>query len=69
LLSLPQQRFEMRQFGVGVDAQDLLGIGHSDMGHRMLLSHCESHDIGEILFTLGVMASDTSQGRKEKRGL
>jgi hypothetical protein len=59
LLSLPQQRFEMSQFGMGVDAQDLLGIGHSDMGHTALLSHCESHDIGEILFPLGIMASDT----------
>jgi hypothetical protein len=66
---LPQQSFEMRQFGVGVDTQDLLGIGHSDMRHTMLLSHCESHDIGEILFPLGVMASDTPQGRKEKGGL
>src|SRR5262245_32151498 len=68
-LSLPQQSFEMRQFGVGIDAQDLLGISHSDMGHTMLLSHCERHDIGEILFPLGVMASDMPQGRKEKGGL
>jgi hypothetical protein len=69
LLALPQQSFEMRQFGVGVDAQDLLGLGHSDMGHTLLLSHCESHDIGEILFSLGVLASNTPQGREEKGGL
>jgi hypothetical protein len=66
---LPQQSFEIRQFGVGVDAQDLLGIGHSDMGHTLLLSHCESHDIGKILFPLGVIASNTLQSRKEKGGL
>ena len=69
LLALPQQSFEMRQFGVRVDAQDLLGISHSDMRHTVLLSYCESHDIREILFPLGVVASDTPQGRKEKRGL
>ena len=66
---MPQQSFEMRQFGVGVDAQDLLGLGHSDMGDTMLLSHCESHDIGEILFPLRIMASDTPQGREEKGSL
>ena len=57
LLALPQQSFEMRQFGVGVDAQDLLGISHSDMRHTALLGHCESHDIREILFPLGILAS------------
>ena len=59
----------MRQFGVGVDAHDLLGLGHSDMRHTLLLSHCEGHDVGEILFSLGIMASDMPQGRKEKGGL
>jgi hypothetical protein len=54
---------------MGVDTQDFLGIGHSDMRYTVLISHCESHDISEILFPLGIMASDTPQGREKKGGL
>jgi len=65
-LLLPQQGFEIRQVGVRIDAQNSLGISHRNMGNMVLFGYCESHHIGEILFSLGVIALHTPQGRKEE---
>jgi hypothetical protein len=66
---LPQQGFEIRQFGVRIDTQNPLGISHRDMGDMVLFGHCKGHHIGEILFSLGVIALHTPQGRKKEGGL
>src|SRR5262245_21438694 len=49
---LLQQGFEICQFGVGVDPQNLLGIGHSDVRHTVLLGHCDRDHIREVLLSL-----------------
>src|SRR2546421_2908644 len=58
VLSLPQQRLEIRQVGVGVDTQDLLSIGYSDMRHTVVLGHCDSDYIREVLLSLGVLTAN-----------
>jgi hypothetical protein len=59
LLPLLQQSFKIHQVGVGVDAQDFLGIADGDMGDLVLFSHCKRHHIGEVLFSLIIVTPDT----------
>src|SRR5262249_8900433 len=66
VLPLPQQGLERGQFGVGVDTQNLLGIGHGDMCHTVVLGHRDRDDIREVLLALSVMPTNASQGWEEK---
>src|SRR2546426_1834599 len=66
VLPLPQQGLERGQFGMGIDTQNLLSIGHGDMRHTVVLGHRDRDHIREVLLALGVMPANAPQGGEEK---